>query len=159
MANTHKGSVLTQYIIDLIENNEAEIYVHGIDKVFYGDQRIISDGIVICVEPTTKGRDYANTSTLIRTLFETTIIVYVAKDTGVQTVQQLADTITENLENFLNKEASPAAQGLGGDQFNGLITDGIVTSTEHGYRLPSSQIIRANRLLFSARSRTTLLGD
>jgi len=150
---TYKGSLITNYIIDLITDNKASLIQGGIDAIYYGDQRIIGAAKVVCVEPTSKTRDTAGTGFHMQTSFETSIIVYVTSGQGVEDVQLSADQLTEAIEDLVNKKATPSSFGLNGDQLGGLITQGWVSSTEHGYRIPSSQLTRANRLLFTGISR------
>lgn len=153
---TYKGTVLSKHIQGLIETDRETLTPGGIDRIYYGDQRIIADGRVVCVEPTRKLRDYKATSMIMQTDFETSIIVYVGDDSGVENVQLIADELTEAIEDLLNIKASPSSLGIGGNQMSGLITYGWVSSTEHGYRIPSSQLIRANRLIFNSMSRTEI---
>ena len=156
MVATHKGTVLSLGIIALLNVPANQTTVGGVNAVFYGDQKIITDTRLIAVEPSQKIRERRGTGLHMETKFETEIIVYVSGDGGVQSVQQEADEFTEAIEDLLNLNASNAGAGLGGDQLGGLITDGFVSSIDHGYRVPASQITRANRMIFSSRSRGPL---
>ena len=91
MPLTYKGSVLSKYIQGLIEDNHVSLTPGGVNRVYYGDQRIIADGRVVCVEPTRKIRDYQATGMTMNTDFETSIIIYVGDDSGVENVQLIAD--------------------------------------------------------------------
>ena len=152
MTTTYKGTVITNYIKGLIEDNRTTLIAGGIDAIYYGDQRVIAGGKVVCVEPTRKVRDYKSTGLHMRTDFDTSIIVYVGSGQGVEEVQFTADTLTESIEDLLNRDATPTSFGINGTQLGGLITNGFVSSSEHGYRIPSSQLVRANRLIFRSRT-------
>lgn len=152
---TKNGSVISTYIKELIERNSVNF---GIDKVYLGDQRVLAHGTVVCVEPSRKASAPYSTSQNMNHDFQTAIIVYKSGDNGVENVQLEADQLTELIEDLLNKDASPASLGLGGTQLGNNITSGWCTNIDHGYRVPTSQITRANRMLFTSRSRTSLLG-
>ena len=157
--NTYKGSVLTLALKTLIEQNAPSLYPGGVDAVRYGDQRIINVGRLICVEPSAKTRDFSGTTQLTTTLFTTNVIVYVSGDGGNEGIQQVADELTEAVEDLLNTAASNPNLGIGGDFLGGLINDGFVSQVEHGYRVPASRIIRANKITFSSRSRNILVEE
>lgn len=153
---TNKGSSITRYIIDdVISPKKAQ---WQIDRVYYGDQRILGDGTVVCVEPARNSSEPVTTSMGMRHEFETSIIIYThGGNDGNEGAQARADMLLETIRDELNKIASAAELGLGGTQLGGLITHGWCISEEYGYRVPASQLIRANRLTFSSMSRTDLI--
>ena len=155
MAPTNNGTTISLYIKQLIENKSVD---YGIDKVYYGDQRILADGVVVCVEPSTKTSEPYSTGQRMEHNFQTSIIIYVSGGYGIENVQETADLLLESIEDLLNKDASSASLGLGGTQLGDNITSGWCTSSQNGYRVPTSQTTRANRLIFSSKSRTSLLG-
>lgn len=154
MTQTYKGSVLSLYIKSLIENNRAVL--GGVDKVYYGDQRVVVGGRSICVEPSLKTRELIHTGMNMQNNFETSIIVYVIKGSNVEDIQQDADELTERVEDLLHQNSTPDTLGLGGDQLGGRVIHGHVTGVEHGYRIPGSQLARVNRIVFSSMSRTPI---
>ena len=152
---TNKGTVITAYIVGLLEQNQTDL---NFDEVRKGDTRVINVGRLICVEPTRKLKRPVSTGHRFDSEFETSIIIYETGADGVEEVQNNCDELTEAIEALLDKDASPTSLGLGGTQLGGLISKGWCSSSEHGYRVPSSQLTRANRLVFYSLSRTGLLG-
>lgn len=156
MAQTYKGTKISIFIKDLIEANRSTLTRGGVNAVFYGDQRIIVGGKTVCVEPSRKIRSVRTTGHGFENTFETSIIIYSSGDQGVEQVQLVADELMEAVEDLVNLHASPASLGIGGTQFGGLIGQGWCEATEHSYRVPSSQTTRANRIIFTSKSRTSL---
>ncbi len=153
MSLTSSSRVVALAIKDLIEDNQSK---YDIDRVYYGDQRIIGDGTVVCVEPFKKVAGPATVGYQFDFDCETSVIVYKVGSEGVQQVQEEADELTENLEIVINNICSPSTAGLNGTSLGGLISRGWVSGIEYGYRVPSSQTIRANRMIVSTLTRKGL---
>lgn len=153
---TKNGSLISKFLKELIEEDSPRL---DIDRVYLGDQRVLAHGTVVCVEPSRKTSAPYSTGQFMNHDFQTAIIVYKSGDQGIENVQFEADQLTEEIEDLINKSASAASLGLGGTQLGNNITNGWCTNIDHGYRVPTSQITRANRIIFTSRSRTSLLGD
>lgn len=152
MPQTNDGSVVTDYAIDLLELKKGII---GLRDIHYGDLRIIGSVPTICVEPARTLTEYSETGLQVTNQFDIGFIIYHTGTTGVEGTQRKADDITTKVRDELNKDARPVLQG--GTQFGGLLMDGLVTSIEYGYRILADEAMRANRIIFTGKTRTDLV--
>lgn len=151
---TGKGSVISTYIKTLLETNQQAL---GIDRIYYGEQRVLGAGVVVMVEPTRKNAVNATLGQIQNINMDTGIIIAVTGDEGVENIQLRADQLLEEIWFLLNKDSSPNSLGIGGTQLGGNVSYGWCTAAEHAYRIPGSQLTRINRILFTSMSRTNLV--
>lgn len=152
MPETMVGSVLTDYLISLLEANKNDL---GIAKVYYGDQENIPEVPAVCVEPSTVQRDLVGTAMRTNNQFLISILVYCANVEGVEGAQHDADQFAEAVMHTINADGT-AQQPLG-SRFGGNVIYGYVQTSEYGYIVKLNKLMRANRMIVFAQSKTNLL--
>jgi len=152
---TYKGTVIAKKVIQLINDNK-EAFGVGVKQVHYGDQQLIPQVPMVCVEPALVVRELNGTGMRTLNTIKVSIIVY-HTGTDTQTVQDECDDTTEDIEDFLNKEAMSYL--MGGNLLGGIVTSAFTDSAEHGYVLKSDRMMRANRLILTAFTHTPLVEE
>lgn len=152
MAQTNDGAVIAERIISLLETNRVAL---GLKAIHYGDLSIIGTVPAVCVEPARTLTEYNETGLKVLNSFDVGVIVYHTGRGGVEGSQRDADIVTREIRDVLNSDARPALQG--GTTFAGLLMDGLVSQIEYGYRILLDESMRANRIIFTGRSKTELV--
>lgn len=154
MAFTAKGSVFTEYLIDLL-NRPVNLAAAGLRRVYYGDQEYIPEVPAVCVEPAVVRRDIDGVP--LRTLNEitTTILIYCANVEGVEEAQRDADRVAEKVIDIINQDGLPSH--MGGTNFGDLAVYGYVQTSEYGYSVKDNKLMRANRATVYAMNKTNML--
>jgi len=152
MPETMVGSVLTDYLIDLLRANANDL---GIVRVYYGDQENIPEVPAVCVEPSSVNRELVGTAMRTNNMFLISILVYCANVEGVEDAQHDSDVVAEAVMKKINEDGT-AQQPLG-SRFGGLVIYGYVQTSEYGYIVKLNKLMRANRMLVFAHSKTNLL--
>lgn len=148
---TSKASIVTQAVLKTVRDSARTF---GIKAVYYGDQDIITEAPAVCVIPATKRKTWVNTGQMVETSFELSLLVYSTSITkSIDDIQADCDALTESLEDLLDVVSSPAQNG--GTQLGGLITQGICTGIEYGYKRFNDKLVRMNRIIWSASSGRT----
>jgi hypothetical protein len=146
------GSVLTDYLVELLNAHKNDL---GIKRVYYGDQEHIPELPAVCVEPSTVQRELVGTAMRTNNLFLISILVYCANVEGVEDAQHDADQFAEAVMRAINNDGT-AQQPLG-TRFGGHVIYGYVQTSEYGYIVKLNKLMRANRMLVFAHSKTNLL--
>lgn len=159
---THKASYISAYLMTVLGTYGANF---GIKRVEYGDQQIIVDSPMVCVVPTTTVRDWKGTSLNVDNSFETSLLVYGSGlRPGVENVQKYIDQLAEDLADLINVLSTPDFTAtvrnvaVTGDRLGGLVTHGLSTRMEYGYKVLGDELTRMNRIVFTHESRTGLVG-
>ena len=163
MPNTHKASVVAQYILDQTKLISGRF---GIKRVSYGDVNIIVDAPIVCVIPTTVDRSWSGSSLNVDNDFETSMLVYGSSiRQGADDVQKFVDELSENLADYFNvlalgPEYSNVVNNISvtGTRFDGLITQGMNSRIEYAYKVMGDELTRMNRIIFKHMSRVGLVG-
>lgn len=152
MPPTYKPSEITTYIENLLITNATSL---GLQAVHYGDQRIIAAVPAVCIEPAKTKREVAGIPYQTDNTIELTLIVYHTSLQGVELVQKAADEVTEAIEDLINADA--LGDVYGGTLLGGQVHHAHFTSTEYGYRVLADEMMRANRMVLTCRSKTKLV--
>lgn len=148
---TSKASEVTQAVLKVVNDNSRTM---GIRVVYYGDQDVITEAPAVCVIPAVKRKMWANSGLMVESNFELSLLVYSTSITKtIGEIQAECDKLTEDLEDLLDIVSSPAQNG--GTQLGGLITQGICTGIEYGYKRFNDKLVRMNRIIWSASSGRT----
>ena len=154
---TYRISKVTKYIRKLLETNAG---TYGLKAVFYGDQEVITRAPAVCVIPAVLRREYNQTGLQTNNKFELSLLIYSSNLRGsVDDIQDACDELTEDLMDFLNRQASPASRGIGGNQFDGLVMEASTIGIEYGYSKKPDMLMRMNRIILAGSSRTFLTED
>jgi hypothetical protein len=161
---THRGSAISNYFLDQLKIIAGQF---GINKIDYGNQNIITAAPAVCVLPSTLDRDWSGSSLNTSNTFNISLLVYstsLRSDSG--SVQQQCDELSEDLADYFTVLAQPIGQAIAtirgidvaSNRFGGLITAGLANHIEYSYRSMSDELMRMNRVIFTATSRTGLVG-
>lgn len=153
---TYRPEVLTEYLVGRL-TDKASSFTPAVVRVYYGDQTIVPETPAICVEPATLEREFAGMQYRTDNQFSIAVLVYHAALDDSQSLQRVCDALTSDVADFINKIGTPEAMLLGGDNFGGLIVSAMVTSYQYGYTLRNNKLMRANRLVVAAQSKTGLV--
>jgi hypothetical protein len=126
----------------------------GIVRVYYGDQEYIPEIPAVCVEPANVERALIATSMQTDNEFLVSVLVYCANVEGVEDAQHDADEVAEAVARKINGDGTAGGSGT---RFGGLVIYGYVQTSQYGYVVKANKLMRANRMLVYARSRTRLL--
>lgn len=151
MSNTAKGSLLTEYLIAKLRAADSL----ELARVYYGDQEQIPEVPAVCVEPAVVLRELDGVPLRTRNEFTVSVLIYSASIEGVEEAQERADQVTEQIIDFINSDGIQSQ--FGGTAFGGLVIYGYVNSSEYGYVVKDSKLMRANRATVYALSKTNLL--
>lgn len=152
--NTAKPSVLTEHLISLAEGHKESL---GLKGIFYGDQKYIPEVPALCIEPATVIRELSGTAMRTRNEFAVSMLMYAADVEGSEDAQRQADTFAEAWVDVVNQDGIDSHQPGSGTAFNGLVIYGYVQSSEYGYAVKDNKLMRANRMIVYAMSKTNLL--
>lgn len=154
MTQTYKGSVVTKYIRNLLEQNAGSL---GLRAVLYGDQEVIPKAPAACVVPAVLRRNFNQTGLQTDNNFELSILIYSSDlRASTENIQEACDELTERVMDLINVKGSPANRGLGGDQFGGILMEALTIGIEYEYSQTPDKLMRMNRIIVSGRSRTYL---
>jgi hypothetical protein len=148
---TSKASVLTEYILTQVL--KPNLQTLGLKALFYGDQETLPTSPIVCVIPATKRKDWANTGHVTDNFFEMSLLVYQTGLNDTELIQLECDKLTEAIEDLIDLKST-----TGEGQLGGLITQGICTGIEYGYKRFNDKLARMNRIIYQASSRSTFLG-
>lgn len=153
MAHTHKLSVVTQRIFDLIDVNKGPTALN-IDAVWYGDQEQVPQGRTVCVEPVTVSRDMRGVPDMVVNNFTVAVLVYLTKIQDVQLTRKECDALAEALEDLLHThlQLTDNANTPGSD----ILVHGFVTEVLSGYTYKNGTLIRSARMTWQGISKTSL---
>jgi hypothetical protein len=152
---TAKPSLLTEYLINLAKTKASEL---GLVAVYYCDQEYIPEVPALCIEPAQVVRELDGAPMRTTNEFLVSALMYCANVEGVENAQHDADLMAEAVADMFNQDGvAPGAASPDGTRFGGLVIYGYVQSSEYGYVVKSSKLMRANRMLIYAKSRTNLL--
>lgn len=147
---TYKASLVTQEMLKFVNSQARSL---GVRVVYYGDQDIITDAPAICVVPAVKRKMWTATGNRVDVEFELSLLVYSTSITkSIDDIQKGCDDLTEDLEDLLDIESSPAQNG--GTQLSGLITQGQCSGIEFGYRRFNDKLVRMNRIIWQGSARS-----
>lgn len=152
MAPTAKPSVLSEYLISLVNTNKTAL---GVRRVYYCDQEYIPEQPSVCVEPARVVRELSGAPFRTNNEFAISVLVYGADVQGVEDAQRATDLVGESIVEVINAQGLPATQG--GTSFGGLVIYGYVQQSDYGYVVKKDKLLRANRLMVYALSKTNLL--
>jgi hypothetical protein len=153
MALTYRGSLVSTAIKDFVVSKQGTL---GIRAVYYGDQRVFPTTPAVCVEPAITTRELSGIPYQTDNNFTVNVLVYHTSSNGTESIQEACDTLSELLQDELNKE-SIAVQFAGGTQFGGIIISGHTSRLEYGYKILGDQLMRCNRLVWSGFTKTRLV--
>jgi hypothetical protein len=151
MPNTAKPSAISGYLLDLMTSLQVQ---YGLKGIFYGDQTSIPHTPTVCVEPAQLTREFIGAPYRTNNNFACNVLIYNA-DRDNQLAQQDADLLAEDLADEINTRG--LATQMGGTAFDGLVIFAMVSQYDYGYIVKDSKLMRANRLIVTAQSRTNNL--
>lgn len=146
MPLTDRGTVLAEYIRNLINTNKVAL---NVDTVLYGDHEKIPSGITVTVMPGTKTRTIAGVAmpggmSLNRILV---IITVYNNQIGAEATERLnVDDIAEDIEVLLHQNTTM------GDN----IIHGFVETWDPGIRFKPSSMFRVTQMIFAGQSKTRI---
>lgn len=147
---THRGSTIAHYMVNLFEANKGLIGAsHGLTlkSVRYGDEVTHANVPVLCIEPALVERELRGAPFQFSNTIATQLIVYHTGKDGVEQIQKQLDILCDDIAEFLNMQS--VSQVYGGNQLDGLVTHGVVTRQENGYRVLNDRLMRCNRLIWT----------
>lgn len=118
----------------------------GIVDVFYGDQMRIPNSPTLCVEPATTERVLSNTGLTTANTFYFNIILYDTRLGDVEEIQYTLDQLAEDVVDRLHSIGT----------LDELIIYGVAERMEYGYLIKSNRLMRADRIMFRAETKTEL---
>lgn len=118
----------------------------GIVDVFYGDQAMVPNTPTLCVDPSVTEHEITATGMQQANQFNINVILYGAGLGDVEDIQYELDQLSDRVKNDLNVLGT----------FDGRIIYGFVTRQEYGYLIKSNRLMRANRLVWTATTKTRL---
>lgn len=153
MPHTHKHSVVTQRIFDLIDANKGPALLN-IDAVWYGDQDMVPDGRTVCVEPVNVSRPMQGAPDMVLNTFTVAVLVYVTKVQDIQLTRKECDALAEAIEDMLHTHLNldDNAHTPGSD----IVIQGWCTENLSGYTYKKDRLIRSSRLTWQGISKTSL---
>jgi hypothetical protein len=159
---THRASDVTNEVISRLKLISGQF---GIKQIYYGNQEIIAAAPAVCVLPSTIDRDWQGSSLNVNNDFQISLLVYsTSLREGSEVVQANLDILTEDIADYFNVAAAELTltktfRGVTvtGDRLSGLVTQGLSTRIEYSYRTMSDELMRMNRIIFIAMSRTGLV--
>lgn len=147
MSGPLTGSIVTyaSTIKDLLDTNKNAL---GLRRTFYGDQTMIPDTPVACVEPTIKNNELrrSGASRMLDPTLECSVIIYHSIVGPTETTRLECDTFGEVVETFLNAQVN----------LGGIVIHCYVTTLESGYVVKSSKTYNACRLTVRALTQVIL---
>lgn len=146
MPTTYQASKVVRALITLFESH-PEL---GIEKIYYGDQESIPEAPAVCVEPGRFDRELAGVPFQTKNTFEILILIYSTGLGGNEQIQLQLDELTEAIQEMLHINAK---------DLGGLVTFGFSTRIEYGYSIKANRLVRANRITWTANSKTHLVQD
>jgi hypothetical protein len=154
---TFKPSVIALYLKSMLEaKNGLGLFTPPIVAFYYGDQEYIPEVPAVCIEPARLARTYAGAAKPPRmdNNFLIGVLVYSASIDGNQEAQMQADLLTEQISNAIDIDGLPDDQA--GTRFGGNVVHGWVADYSYGYVTKRTKLMRANRLVVGAFSKTSL---
>jgi hypothetical protein len=130
---------VTQAWIDLLKL-ERQLKLHD---VFYGDQDLIPNVPALTVEAGTKTRDYNQTGLQTNVELSISFVLFHAKVADRQVTKKELDERAEALETFIHQNTN----------LDGLVINGLVTSSEPGFIERGSITFHAHRLIWEGLSK------
>jgi hypothetical protein len=118
----------------------------GIAAVYYGDQMRVPLSPTLCVEPATINRIVNNTGCATENEFALNVILYDARLGDVEGIQFDLDKLAETVMDEIND--------LG--QLDGRVIYIHATAIEYGYLIKSNRLLRADRIIVTAKTKTEL---
>jgi hypothetical protein len=146
------GSMYTEHLIDLLISKQQEL---GIEDVYFGDQTSIPRVPAVCVEPASVSRTMIGVPMRTDNEIIISIVIYMADVQGIEYAQHKADLKSEEIIAVVNRDGAPEPSG--GTRFGGICLYGFVRDSEYGYIVKDGKLLRANRLMVYATSRTNHL--
>ncbi len=137
-----RAPVVTQKVADLLEANADYL---GLKGVWYGDQELLPDFPCAVVESFTKQRDYATIRQYDIT-FRVGILVYVGEIQSSQITKKQSEELAEAVEDLMHENRT----------LDGMVIHGYVSSMNPGVASRAGKMVRAVRLIFTAKSREYL---
>lgn len=143
---TRRASVIAKALVDQYKTDMAGTNTFGLNDVFYGDQVKIPKSPTLCIEPAQTVRIVNSTGCQTENDFALNVILYDSRLGDVEGIQFDLDTLAEDIMDDLNKV------GTLGD----LIVFGHALTIEYGYLIKSNRLMRADRIVFTAKTKTEL---
>lgn len=145
MSNTDSLVEVTQGIVDLLTTNQSSL---GIKKVFYGDQQLLPETPVVCVESGSIGRDMSGAPFRTQNSFMVFILVYHSNVQDTQKTRKQADVFAERIVALLHQNLN----------IGGLVIHGYATSLESAYAHRGGEMLRASRITWEGVTKTRIGG-
>ena len=136
MVMTSNVVTITQAWIDLLKL-ERQL---GLHDVFYGDQELIANVPALTVESGSKVRDYTQTGLQTDVGITMIFVLFHSRVTDKQVTKKQLDEKAEALETFIHANTN----------LDGLVINGLVTSSEPGFIDRGRIIFHAHRLTWEA---------
>jgi hypothetical protein len=118
----------------------------GIAAVYYGDQMRVPQSPTLCIEPATINRLVNNTGCAAENEFALNVILYDARLGDVENIQYTLDQLVETVADEINEL--------------GTLDDKVIfihaLAIEYGYLIKSNRLLRANRIIVTAKTKTEL---
>lgn len=153
---TARTSVVAARIKDVIAAriDDVSLIDPPIRGVSYGDQMKVPETPWVCVEPSTKNRQWPPTATYMTEIdHEVTIFVYHTNLVdGVEVARLECDQVTEALEEYLNINFGKLPDAGG----NELVVYGYVVTNEHGYSSKNGNLYHAGRMTWRGKVKVPL---
>lgn len=150
---TDSHDVLTQYIVDKLRTNYALLIaaVTGVavpspDDIYYGDQDKLPRTPSVCVEPLDTGRTLQGVSYRADNEFTWSIFVYHDKFQDNQLTRKECQQVAEVIVTLLHQDP----------QMGGNAIHSFAPSNESGYVFRAKTQYRANKISYSASTKTRL---
>ena len=153
MPLTHKGSVVTQRLVDLLEANKLDL---GLQKVYYGDQNKIDESPSACIESGPVNRPMDGVPDMILNTIQAFIIIYHGRVQDVQVTKKETEQFAERIEDYLHTNLQ--LRDPTGDPASEIVIHGWVIENMPGYasKGASNTLWYASRLTWQGISKTSL---
>jgi hypothetical protein len=142
---TDSLTVWATWVKDFLDDEAWRAEV-GIQQVMYGDQDKIPVVPMVCVEPSSKRRDFNGAPRRTQIDFEVYVLVYYGTLQDTQLNRAEVDRIAEAVEARLHEA----------QRCDGLVISSLVTGLDSGAANKGGALMRATRLTFTARSQIML---
>lgn len=136
-------SVLTQTIVDLLEDQKESLKLHD---VFYGDQQLIPFVPAATVEANNKVRSYNQTGLHTNVDISIFITVYHGKVQDRQITQKEIDERVQAVEAALHQNTKLTTTA----NPDGYVINGLVSAVESGVAQKGRELFLAHRLTWTA---------
>jgi hypothetical protein len=144
-APSQRVTDISRALVDLLKVEQADL---GLQDVWYGDQAKIPRSPAICVESATKSRSVVGAPRRTQVIFQCFLIVYHARVDDVQIVREEVDMFAEDIEAVIHRSENVT--------LGGLVTHGMITSSEFGYANKGGTLWQGVRMTYEAQSTVNL---